>query len=335
MKGTGHCIRRYVPGDEVAIVDLFNLVFGAHDPAFVPRTVDWWRWKYPANPAGFHALLVEDPDGRIIGHYGGVPMRFVADGDVVQFGQNSDALSDPRVRSGLRNPGLFVRLAQGFASTYGIPGADAVMYGLPVPEHYRIGVRYLDYWMLRTQMALVLRTPARLPDWAYEVNLAPCTRFGAEADAFAHAMRSVYRGAALRDAAFLNWRFCARPDQSYRVARAKTGDRDDHRGHVVYRKGPFAGKTVGLIMDWFADPDDGRAAQSLIRWVAERGVQDGLDELVFLCPTSSVWFQKFQDFGFEAETSPYVMTARPYASRFEPSWLREHWYYTLADFDLL
>mgnify|MGYP001793123591 CR=1 FL=1 len=92
---------------------------------------------------------------------------------------------------------------------------------------------------------------------------------------------------------------------------ARTGWDPAPAGPGVYREGVLAGTTVGLIMDWFADPADHRAAQSLILWVAERGVQDGLEQLVFLCPTSSVWFQKFQDFGFEATPSPYVMTDRP------------------------
>jgi hypothetical protein len=77
-----------------------------------------------------------------------VPIAMQVDGTALVFGQNctptaiprSDAVCAIRERSsGLR------RLLRVDRS---VPGRDAVMYGLPVPEHYRIGVKYLDYWML-------------------------------------------------------------------------------------------------------------------------------------------------------------------------------------------
>jgi hypothetical protein len=36
----GYEIRRYRPGDEHALLDTFNLVFGASDPAFQPRSLE-------------------------------------------------------------------------------------------------------------------------------------------------------------------------------------------------------------------------------------------------------------------------------------------------------
>ncbi|HYC77862.1 MAG TPA: hypothetical protein VEI02_09565, partial [Planctomycetota bacterium] len=70
----GFVVRRRLAGDEEAIVDLFNRVFGPADPEYAPKDVPWWRWKYALNPAGAHTLVAEDPEGRLVAHYGGVPM---------------------------------------------------------------------------------------------------------------------------------------------------------------------------------------------------------------------------------------------------------------------
>jgi hypothetical protein len=335
MGNGGYLLRDYLPGDEVPITDMFNRVFGPGDPEFVPRGVDWWRWKFPGNPAGSHTMVAEDPDGAVIAHYGGVPLAVRAEGETVLFGQNCDCYSDPAARRGLKNPGTFVRLAQAYASTFARPGVDAVMYGMATPAHYRLGVRYLDYWMLRTQLLLVCRDASRLPDWDWSTHAVETASFDARADAFSTALEARHRCFGRRDAAFLNWRFRDHPRRPYRAAFAKTGDRDDYRGHVVYASARMANRHMGLVVDWAVAPDDDGAARSLLRWAGERAGQAGHRELGFLCPTSSAWFRRFQEFGFEVEPSPYVMIAREYDARFEAAYLRDHWWYTLADFDVV
>jgi hypothetical protein len=331
----GYVIRRFLPEDRDAIVDLFNRVFGEKDPEFRAHDLSWWRWKFEQNPAGAHILVAENAAGAVVGHYGGVPIRVRADGETYVFGQNCDSYVDASERRGLKNPGTFVRLGQAYASTFASRAGDAVMYGVGTREAFRIGARYLDYWVLRTQMALVLRDPSRLPEWDWGTHAVPCERFDERADAFARSQEANYPCVGVRDAAFLNWRFTTHPTGRYRAAYAKSGDRDDYRGHAAFAVGKFGEGTRALLMDWFVDPNDEGATRSLLRWAAERAAQAGRESMTFLCPTSSPWFERFQEYGFEAEPSPYVMVARPYHPKFQPSFLRERWYYTLAEFDVV
>jgi Acetyltransferase (GNAT) domain len=334
MTGGGFCIRGAREGDEVAILDMLNRVFAPRDPAFRPRSDAWWDWKYRRNPHGSRSLVVEDPEGRVVGHYGGLLARMQAGAAEVRFSQSTDSVTDPAVRRGLRNPGTFVRLAQAWASSFGGSGCDGVMYGLPIPEAYRIGARYLDYWMLRPQPVLVCRDPARLPAWAWDVHAIEVPEFPPETDDAWTRIAPRYGCVLRRDAAFLNWRFRDHWERPYRMAVARAGSGGPLRGHVVYREGTFAGTGRALIADWFVDPDDAGAARSLLRWATERAAQGGHPDVLFSCPTTSVWFTRFQEWGFEVDRSPYVLVARPYDQRFPPAWLREHWYYTLADFDV-
>jgi Acetyltransferase (GNAT) domain len=334
MKGSVPCIRRATDADDAAILEILNRAFGARDPAFKPLGAEWWNWKYRRNPHGGRSLVIEDEGGRIVGHYGGVLARVEIDGEEACFSQSCDTVTDPLVRRGLRNPGTFVRLAQAWASTFGGSGCDAMMYGLPIPEAYRIGARYLDYWMLRSQFVLVCRDVARLPPWAWDVHAIEVAAFDGETDEAWRRLGPRYGCATRRDADFLNWRFRDHFEKPYRMAVARGGEGGPLRGHVVYRDGAFAGRRFGLIADWLADPSDENAGRSLLRWATERAAQGGQSELLFMCPTTSPWFTRFQDWGFEVERSPYTLVARPYDQRIPPAWLRAHWYYTLADFDI-
>jgi hypothetical protein len=335
MSGTGYLFRPRAVDDDPALVDLFNDVFGAGKSGFRPLSVEDWRWKFARNPAGSRHIVAEDERGALVGHYGGVPVRVRLDGADVLFSQNCDCFTALSARRGLKNPGLVVRLAQAYASTYARGEGDAVMYGVGNAEAYRLGVRYLDYWMLRTQPLLLCDDPRRLPEWDWATHAAPLARFDARADAFADRPLRRIRCAARRDAAFLNWRFCEAPGGPYRIFFARSGDRDDYRGHAVCRIHEFGGRRLCLLMDWWIEADDDGAARSLLRRVAEYGNGAGVEGVGFLCPVSSPWFLRFQDWGFRTEPSGYVACARPYDPRVTSDYLRAHWWYTFADFDVV
>ncbi len=138
-----------------------------------------------------------------------------------------------------------------------------------------------------------------------------------------------------RDARFLRWRFLDAPASPYRITLARSTTDDTLRGYAVHRLARLMDNDVGVLVDWLCDPTDHAAAWALQAAVREHYVRLGRSMVVFLCPTSSPWFGAFQGFGFRVRPSPYRMTARPFVPQLEPRFLREHWYYTLADFDIL
>ena len=229
-------------------------------------------------------------------------------GEDVQFSQSCDSVTDPLVRRGLRNPGTFVRLAQAWASTFGsqrvrrrdVRAADS----RGVPDR-RALPRLLDAALAAA--ARVPRSRRAFPTWAPEVHAIAVETFSAESDDAWSRLAPAYRCAARRDAAFLNWRFRDHWERPYRMAVARGGAGGPLRGHVVYRDGMFAGRRMGLIADWFVDPDDDGAARSLLALGDRARVRrPGRREVAFVCPTTSVWFARFQEWGFEVDRSPYV-----------------------------
>jgi hypothetical protein len=332
VTGAGLVMRRSDPADAGAIASLMNSAFGGDDQR-VTLDPEWWHWKYGSNPAGYQGLVAQDREGRVVGHFGGVPMEVCVDGQVLTFAQSCDACSDRSTRRGLGNPGLFARLAQAYTSTFGLPGCNALMYGLPNKSVYRIGSRYSDYWMLRQQWLLVSKggsPPAADPS----VVISEATSFGDEVTALHQALAPRYRCMARRDARFLNWRFRDAPGASYVVSLARDSVDGTLRAYAVHRPARLMGHDVGLLMDWLCDPEDQAAAHAVQGAVQRFHRRRGRDAVAFLCPPSSPWFDAFQRSGFQVLPSPYMMTARPFVQQLEPRFLRDHWYYTLADFDI-
>jgi hypothetical protein len=81
-------------------------------------------------------------------------------------------------------------------------------------------------------------------------------------------------------------------------------------------------------------PGDDSALAELVRWAAGRTAADGMRQLFALAAPPWPWFELLQRWGFRAQTTEYVLAVRPYAV-VEPGYLRAHWTYTLADFDIL
>ena len=335
LESAGFVIRRFQRGDEAGIVDLLVRVFGAAVPGYEIDSVERWQQKFLANPAGCNVVVVEDGAGRIVGHYAGVPIRVAAKGRLLRFSQACDTCTDPVMRRGLRNPGIFVRLVQAYVSTFAQPpSGDAVMYGLPIPQAYTIGARYADYWMLRTQAVLVGGASVVLPAVSDAVAITELGRFPAEMDAWSEIVGSWSRCCGLRDAGFLNWRFRDQAFQGYRAAIATSGS-GQFRGYAVYRKGELLGRDAAVIMDWMVEPGDLEAGAGLLRWLATAAHGDALREMILLSSPSTPWFRGFQDWGFKVEPTPYVMVGRPFATDIQPAWLRENWNYSMADLDVL
>ncbi len=325
-------LRRSNPADASAIADLMTTTFGGDDTQKLDAA--WWRWKYGSNPAGFQGLVAQDADGHLIGHFGGIPLSVRADNELFTFAQSCDTCIDPAMRRGLRNPGLFVRLAQAYTSTYGIPGVNDVMFGFPNRRAYRIGNRYSDYWMLRQQWQLVSEGESSEPtDTSIQIHEA--TSLDEDVTALWERLLPRYRCLTRRDARFLRWRFLDAPDSPYRITLARSKTDHTLRAYAVHRLARLNDNDVGVLVDWLCDPTDQAAARSLQAAVRERYTRLGRSMVVFLCSTSSPWFGAFQDWGFRVRPSHYVMTARPFVPQLEPHFLREHWYYTLADFDIL
>jgi len=197
-------VRPYRPGDERAINDGFNAVFG------VGRSLADWTWKFQPEPEGRWVYLAEDGAGRLLACYSALPVRFRLGDITVRAGQPVDVFSVPEAR----RSGVFTRCYEEFIRAFGNPDGLPLMFGFPGGVHYGMGLKLLHYVALR-QVPL-WRRPARAR-WPALLGRPQVTHgFDAEAsDALWSRAAVRYPYAAVRDAAWLRRRYLGRPGVEY------------------------------------------------------------------------------------------------------------------------
>ena len=128
--------RSYREGDEHEILDLWRLVFQRE------RSLDHWVWKFKNNPyLGVHAALAcTDGEGKIVGHYSGIPVKLNFKGDSIQVCQCSDLIIDPD----FRGRGMFLKTASYSHNELRKSGARMVFAFLS-PTSYPGHLRYLNW----------------------------------------------------------------------------------------------------------------------------------------------------------------------------------------------
>ncbi len=354
-------IRPYRPGDEEAILACWNSIFPDPERGIAPRDLEWWRWFFLENPASDEPRIMLALDGDVVvGQYAGCPCRAVLEGrGEVTVVQAVDLMVRPEYRrvnppdegdqvvcftdlvrwgwkARRRRPGLFVHLGRRYYERWCGPDKDLMTYGYAVPA-WRIGNKYLGYEVVETTEILFRETGASCfrprSKETDSLEVVPLERFGAETDELWERIAPEFHFALVRDSLYMNWRFASRPGRPYRafLAREKSGGRP--RGIAVFRKHDFLVRGTGLLADWLVPAADDEASEVLLGALEETAAGEGCVFLGALFSPLDPRFLAFQRKGFLVMGTSYVLGVVTFYR--DPSWLRERWYYTLGDSDLV
>jgi hypothetical protein len=158
---------RALPGDEQALLVLFQQAFGQELPA------EQWRWKYAeADPWG---ILVRT-GGRPVAFYGGMPRRIRFFGEETNGVQIGDVMVEPSHRRILTKRGPFFLAASSFAEQFIGPGKPyRLSFGFPSERHSRLGERLGLYKRIGENIleASWTAVPHRLSPWMQVRALQP------------------------------------------------------------------------------------------------------------------------------------------------------------------
>ena len=203
---TATAFRATAPEDLPALTGFFAERFGR------PWTPEEWTWKYgtfPGEARSWLAVLAED-DGEILAHAGA--LRLPARWRGAETGVWTLVDWAGTSRRGLRPP--LVDLGRRLLADLPRAGDAPWIFGFPSERHFRLGERVFGYKPLADFMelagdipegtAMALRSGDSCGDWAEAVWEA-CGVDGVR-----------------RSAAFLNWRYYARPHRYYRFYRLES-----------------------------------------------------------------------------------------------------------------
>lgn len=315
--------RPYRREDEAEVLALWHLAFGRElDEAI-------WRWKYAENPFGQRILLCLDDNGIALVMYSGVPYRATWNGRTVEIVQLMDIMSHPDYRK----TGLFVKAADAFFDHFA--GGDSVLYyGIPGRYHFDIGAKYLKYSELESGVAylrgdtsFLARNPRVFGGRAERIDRATT-----KLDDVWSALQSHFPLAAIRDAAFVDWRFLQNPIRDYRVYLYRSGLSKRPQGYAAVG---VEGDTARVV-DILVPPDQVLITDFTGQIAADLG-RKGIETVETWMPWSHFICRMLKDAGWKREPEPLgiVPTARSFDDRLTIPWASDNFFYTMADSDLM
>lgn len=328
-------IRAFREGDEEGILALDRAV---EEHPWNRRDLANWRWKYRGgNPAGEAIMYVAEHEGRIVAHFAGLPMRYVVGGEPV-LGSHSLAMM---VLPQWQNRGLIKFVADkvladisssGWAFTYGYPNQNAHALHTRLLGYEDVGMQRLWQRSLDGhEMDLSIMSASATSG----LDFRALSVFGPEADAlFARVLLAkdgLTRGAmVVRDAAFLNWRYMARPDVHYLAHGVFRGE--ELAGYCVLKLYRWETTLFGHFVDLFVVPGDVEAGRLLLGGGLRELHGHGCG-LVNLWMQGSLFFQNLlREHGFaEVSSRPLICRFGKTSERLRPRLTPENWYFTMGD----
>jgi len=284
-----------------------------------------WEWRHAHNPRGARVFLARE-DGRIVGQHALVPHAAWIGREVV-FAENVGSFAR-RGGSGLAREALYARLGRAAAEAHAQAGGDLVHYGYVAGAEWRVVNGLLDGEVVRNQTALVRAFeagPRELPSAVERLQ-----RFDHQAKWLCDRAAGSLPAFTVRDEAFLNWRFVARPGVAYELLGVRDGA-GVLRGYAVLARGAFGGRHALWVADFLVPLAELEVAELLLDGALARARALGEHELATLLPEWSPWFEVLQRSGFLVHALDVFLYARPFARKFDEVWLRDHWWVTLAD----
>lgn len=317
--------RPFRAGDEAAINDGFNQVFGLHRP------IEEWRWKFPAEPEGRWIMLAEDASGCLVGHYAAVPVRLQVGPLEIRAGQPCDVFTRVGTRHGLAAARTYIATVKAFFAEFGVPDRLSVLYGFPGDRALRLGLARLGYDEMSPQPVPVWRRRAARSGRLLTGHRVHSGFVAPTADVLWGRARARYAVAAVRNGGWIGRRFCHRPGVEY-----------DHL--TAWRHGEVVAlavvRTAGKLASWAElvwDGEDALALAALDRAVAALARARGADTIEMWLGGDPLASRVLSRLGWEEGSHPdnLVMVAKSFHPEVKAASFAGRFFLTMSDADLV
>jgi hypothetical protein len=349
-------VRPYRPGDESQAICLFEETFGK------PLTEAHYRWKIVDSPVIVAAPTVwfAEQQGRIIGQFGGTPMRFKlgpSEHTIVHIG-------DVMIAPDFQRRGVFTPLYRAVHRAWsgsGIPFAIGLPTSFARPRHHATGweavLKIVWMWrplrpdrLLARRIGLPQAPPLGLSllgtAWNFGwdgslrrrsrgVEVVTVERPGDEFDVLWEALGYQYEALVVRDRAWVTYRYAEAPGHGYQLLLARRNGVPV--GYLSYRVTRDSERVTGWIADLFTAPGDDAARAALLRRGLVTIAASGAEQVRALMPRNAPVAQAFRRAGFLGGGHGFDVFVLPFASRVPHDVLGDarRWFTMGGDFDVL
>jgi hypothetical protein len=343
-------IRAYQEGDEHDLVRLLGGAFSRD------AGLEHWRWKLMHWPSKAVNVWLAKADGSAVFHYGGIPLRYSLDGHIGTAMISVDAMTAPE----FRRRGLLTRgtsrafaewKAQGVAFTLGLPnerwGSRTAVAGwqklFPLewlvrplrPEVFaarRFGLPWLRHATIITRLwRRLLRNRLRRDP---QIEFKRITHSNECFDRIWDRCRSDAKFSAVRDSAWVQWRFLSSPTRRYDVMLAQRGF--EAVGYCASYISQTQDKTSAFLAELVGPDSDTALQDSLLAEVIANSYAAGADILAGLAVPGTTLHKALRRAGF-LRGPAFSVHIVPFASDLSMDLLRnpENWHLSGADFDVV
>jgi GT2 family glycosyltransferase len=317
-EGAKTCIRPYRSGDEEEITRLFHHVFGK------AMSLEEWRWKYTGK-GGRPRVFVGEAGGRIVCHYGGVPVRMSLLGKDLTGLAIVDSMAHPYYQG----RGLFLRTARAFLAEFCGPPQASLIYGFPGERHRRLGELKIGY----EPVARVYQLKKAIQGREEEERTTGVTvreegEIPPEWDALWEELEGTFGLAVKRSCHYLTWRYCRRPGKDYTIFVAR-----EFTTRVAGLAVLGCESDRGYLMEFLLRPQDRLTTHGLIAAIEQRCRTAGIWTIEGWFPPQSAGILVEME-GFRGVEADHYLECMLFDQQLTTRWLREHFYYSLGDYDV-
>jgi hypothetical protein len=279
-----------------------------------------WEWKYRRLPGEARSLVaMEVAAGEVLAHAGALCLPACWRGGEGGVWQLTDFAGEAG-GSGLRAP--LVGLGRALLADLPRPGDAPWIFGFPSERHFRLGVHAFGY----RPLAVVQPLAGMIPD---DSELAGVAGAGADLEISDHCgdwAEAIWRRCDVlgvrRSAAFLNWRYHARPERYYRFYRLRERAAE---GLLVFA---FVGAEAWAVEAWL--PAGAEWYPSLLAVAADLRAS-GLDLWRFWPGLPSPLAARL---GLAAAGEPRFLGCRGGTTGADPVLAAQGFTYAMGDYDL-
>src|SRR5262249_29779121 len=240
---------------------------------------------------------------------------------------------DAEYRHTLKREGLFLTLARAFFDYWAREDRDAIVYGFPNPQAFRIGTRLIDYRPVHCPVPKLGRpVAAGFPATASAVQVEAVGELTPEIDRFYESLRGTLIFSTWRDATYLNWRYARCPHVRYHILLARDARRA-LSGLLVYRLG-WINKPVAPVVDLLVRDRDQDTLVALLDHARRHASDSGLQDLEAWMPRGFSHYHALSQLGFTETESQFNLCIRIFTRHLTVPFAIDHWYYTMGDSDI-
>jgi predicted N-acetyltransferase YhbS len=356
-------VRPYRPGDETQLAALYAEAFGRE------RRPDVWRWKLmerEVSPGSTWVAATHEGE-RIVGHYGGTPLKLRSRGEERPVVHAVEAMS----ARDFRRQGILTRLGEAAHEAWGRAGYAAVL-GLPNEQwgtrNYAVGFRrifHLAWLRFPLHVERVVARSGRLPApldgpagalagagsaaWRWTFRGIMRARMGSsdlhveeaggpgDFDRLWSRLAGEYENVVVRDGEWVDWRFVRAPTHHHRVLVAHKGG--EPLGYIAYYLAEMGRRANGYIADIFVGRGDAATASALVKSTLEDLSARGAGMVLATAPPGSALYGRLRGLGFlpTPRRMAFNFEIAPLQPDVDPARLADPgtWHLTAGDFDVI